>query len=229
VTYASGKDSVRAYIAYPTSSSPAPAIVVIHEIFGLSDWIRTVVDDLASHGYVAIAPDLLTRRGGTQSADSARKLIGGLPPDSITADLNATTRYLKSLKAVQGSSIATIGFCWGGGQSFRYATNNPDLKAAVVCYGAPAPEIASLGRIHAAVYGAYAGLDNRVNANLPEVEKGMQDAKKIFPHKVYPGARHGFFRSRGSGMQGDSSKVEAAQADSGWADILAFLKKELGR
>jgi carboxymethylenebutenolidase len=223
-----GKDSVKAYIAYPMRKDAAPAIVVIHEIFGLSDWIRTVVDDFATRGYVAIAPDLLTRRGGTVSADSARKLIGTLPPDSITADLDATVAYVKGLKAVKGNEIATIGFCWGGGQSFRYATNNPNLKAAVVCYG-PTPDLATVGKIKAAVYGAYAGEDARINASLPDLEKAMQSAGKTFPHKIYPAARHGFFRSRGENPNGgEKNAAEAAQADTGWADIQAFLKKQLG-
>lgn len=228
VTFKSaGGDSVRAYIAYPMRSDAAPAVVVIHEIFGLSDWIRTVVDDFASKGYVAIAPDLLTRRGGTKNTEADRAAISTLPPDSVTADLDATVAYLKTLKSVRANSIGTIGFCWGGGQSFRYATNNPQLKAAVVCYGS-APDLATVGRIRAAVYGAYAGQDARINANLPDVEKAMQAAGKTFPHKIYPGARHGFFRSRGTGPSGQQIPGEAAQADTGWADIQAFLKKELG-
>ena len=223
-----GGDSVRAYLAYPMRSDAAPAMVVIHEIFGLSDWIRTVVDDLASKGFVAIAPDLLTRRGGTQSADSARKVISSLPPDSITADLNATVAYLKGQKAVKGDAIGVIGFCWGGGQSFRYATNNPALKAAVVCYG-PAPDLATVTRIQAPVYGAYAGNDARINANLSDVEKAMKAAGKRYPYKVYPGANHGFLRARGVKPDGTKDPVEATQADTGWADVLSFLKAELGK
>lgn len=218
VTYGGpGGDSVRAYIAYPMRSGPAPAMIVIHEIFGLSDWVRTVVDDFAAKGYVAIAPDLLTRRGGTTTADSARAIIGRLPPDSVTVDLDATMAYLKTKKSVRGDAIGAIGFCWGGGQSFRYATNNPDLKVAVVCYG-PAPELSTVSRIRAAVYGAYGGEDARINANLPEVEQAMRAAGKEYRKKIYPGAGHGFFRSRDV----------PEQADSGWADIFAFLKENLG-
>ena len=222
-----GGDSVRAYIAYPMRSDAAPAMVVIHEIFGLSDWIRTVADDLAGRGFVAIAPDLLTRRGGTKSADSSRAVIGSLPPDSVTVDLDATVAYLKGLKSVRGNAIGVIGFCWGGGQSFRYATNNPGLKAAVVCYG-PAPDLATVSRIKAPIYGAYAGTDARINGNLPDVEKALKAANKRFQYKVYLGANHGFFRARGVKPDGTKDPVEAAQADTGWTDILAFLKKELG-
>ena len=227
VTYAGpGGDSVKAYIAYPMSSGPAPAMIIIHEIFGLSDWIRTVADDFAAKGFVAIAPDLLTRRGGTVSADSARKVIGGLKPDSITVDLNATAAYLKGLKAVKGNAIGAIGFCWGGGQTFRYATNNPDLKVAVVCYG-PAPDSMTYGQIKAKVYGAYGGMDNRINGGIPDAERLMKAAGKSYQPKIYPGARHGFLRSQGTGMSPDSAAAEKAQADQGWADIHAFVKANL--
>ena len=227
VTYAGpGGDSVKAYVAYPMGSSPAPAMIIIHEIFGLSDWIRTVADDFASKGFVAIAPDLLTRRGGTVSADSARKLIGGLQPDSITVDLNATAAYLKSLKAVKKDAIGAIGFCWGGGQSFRYATNNPDLKVAVVCYG-PNPDSTTYAGITAKVFGAYGSEDNRISGAVPGVGKAMEAAGKSFRGTIYPGSRHGFLRSQGAGKAAADSATEKAQADQAWADIHAFVKANL--
>jgi carboxymethylenebutenolidase len=201
-------------------------MIIIHEIFGLSDWIRTVADDFASKGYVAIAPDLLTRRGGTVSADSSRKIIGSLPPDSITVDLNATVAYLNSLKAVKKNAIGAIGFCWGGGQSFRYATNNPDLKVAVVCYGIN-PDLATVSQIKAKVLATYADGDARIDSMIPYVEKAMQAAGKSYTHKIYPGARHGFYRSRGTGKPAADSIAEAAQADTGWATIMTFLKANL--
>src|SRR5882672_8421621 len=139
VKFPSGRDTITAYLAYPERKDPAPAVVVIHEIFGLSDFIRQTTEQLAKDGFVAIAPDLLSRRGGTPaSPDDARKLIGGLDPDTVTKDLDATVAYLKRIKPVRSGEIGVIGFCWGGGQSFRYATNAPELKAFVVCYG-PSP------------------------------------------------------------------------------------------
>src|SRR5207245_9702940 len=127
VKFLSGHDTITAYLAYPERRDPAPAVIVIHEIFGMSDFVRQTTEQLAKDGFVAMAPDLLSRRVGTlASADSARKLIASLPPDSITADLNATKDYVKKLKAVRPDAIGVIGFCWGGGQSFRYATNAPD-------------------------------------------------------------------------------------------------------
>src|SRR6266540_2017439 len=147
VKFLSGRDTVTAYIAYPERPQPAPAVIVIHEIFGMSDFIRQTTEQLAKDGFVAIAPDLLSRRGGTPaSQDSARKLIATLNADTVTQDLDATRRYLNSLLPVRANEIGVIGFCWGGGQSFRYATNAPELKAFVVCYG-PSPNPADMAKI----------------------------------------------------------------------------------
>src|SRR5467141_2926897 len=126
VKFPSGRDTITAYLAYPERKDPAPVVVVIHEIFGMSDFIRQTTEQLAKDGFVAIAPDLLSRRGGTPpSPDDARKLIAGLDPDTVTKDLDATVGYVKRLKAARPDRVGVIGFCWGGGQSFRYATNNP--------------------------------------------------------------------------------------------------------
>src|SRR6059036_2794986 len=119
VKYLSGKDTVTAYIAYPERPQPAPAVIVIHEIFGMSDFIRQTTEQLAKGGFVAIAPDLLSRRGGTPATpDSARKLIATLNPDTVTMDLNAAAAFLKTVRAARGDRVGVIGFCWGGGQSF---------------------------------------------------------------------------------------------------------------
>jgi carboxymethylenebutenolidase len=213
-----GGDSVLAYVAYPERPDAGPGVIVIHEIFGMSDWIRSVADSLAAAGFVAIAPDLLTRRGTTPKLTDVRRAISELPPDSITVDLDATYAYLQTLKAVRRDAIGVIGFCWGGGQSFRYATNNPALKGAVVCYG-PAPDTASLGRIAAPVFGVYGENDARITAAVPDVERAMQAAGKRYAKAVYPGAGHGFLRTR----------EPAAVADRAWQDILAFLRESVGK
>src|SRR6266478_3050483 len=164
VKFPSGRDTITAYLAYPERKDPAPAVVVIHEIFGMSDFVRQTTEQLAKDGFVAIAPDLLSRRGGTPpSSDDARKLIAGLNPDTVTQDLDATRGYLNKLKPVRTGEIGIIGFCWGGGQSFRYATNTPQLKAFVVCYG-PSPNAADMGKIRAKGLGIYAENDARINA-----------------------------------------------------------------
>lgn len=220
VEYAgAGGDTVTAYIAFPERPDAAPAMIVIHEIYGLSDWVRSVADDFAGSGYVAITPDMLSRRGGTpESADEARSLIRSLPPDSITVDLNATFAYLRTLKSVRGDAIGVIGFCWGGSQSFRYATNNPDLGAAVVCYGG-APDLATLGRIAAPVLGVYAENDARINVNLPEVETAMAQAGRSYAYTIYPGAGHAFLR-RGE----PQAEIERA-----WEDVFSFLEEVIGK
>src|SRR5256712_11544467 len=159
VKYLSGKDTVTAYIAYPERPQPAPAVIVIHEIFGMSDFIRQTTEQLAKDGFVALAPDLLSRRGGTPSStDDARKLIAGLNPDTVTLDLDASVAYLRTVKAARRDRIGVIGFCWGGGQSFRYATNNPALGAFVVCYG-PRPQAAAIARVRASGVRGYAEND----------------------------------------------------------------------
>jgi carboxymethylenebutenolidase len=211
-------DSVLAYVAYPERPDPGPGIIVIHEIFGMSDWVRSVVDSLAAAGFVAIAPDLLTRRGTTAQLTDVRRAISELPPDSITVDLDASYVYLQSLKAVRRDAIGVIGFCWGGGQSFRYATNNPALKGAVVCYG-PAPDTASMRRIRAPVFGVYGENDARITAAVPDAERAMQAAGRTYTKTVYPGAGHGFLRTH----------EPAAVADGAWRDILAFLRQSVGR
>lgn len=214
-------DSVRAYVAYPERRDKAPAIIVIHEIFGLSDWEPTVADKLAGQGYVAITPDLLSSRFGMTPAnpDSGRKLTALLAPDAVNADLDAAYAYLNGLPAVKKGDIATIGFCWGGGKSFAYATANPNLKAAVVCYG-PAPDSAALRNIRARVLGVYGEEDARINAALPDVARQLKDAKVSFDYDRYPGTGHGFLRPGRKGS--DSPSVDQA-----WAKILAFYRENL--
>ncbi len=217
VKFLSGKDTVTAYIAYPERPQPAPAVIVIHEIFGMSDFIRQTTEQLAKDGFVAIAPDLLSRRGGTPTTpDSARKLIATLNADTVTADLDATRAYLKTVKAARANDVGIIGFCWGGSQSFRYATNAPELKAFVVCYGG-APSPADMAKIRAKGLGVYAENDARIDAGLPDATAAMRAAGKDYPYTVYPGVGHGFLRTR--------EKPEVA--DSAWNAVIRFFRAQL--
>lgn len=207
-----GNREVSSFVVYPEVKTKATAVIVIHEIFGMSDWVQSLTDQLAEAGYIAIAPDLLSgmgpNGGGTSSlggGNGVGQAIRDLPPDQITADLNAVADYVAKLPAANGKIVVT-GFCWGGGQSFRYATNNPNLKAAFVFYGPP-PMItaagpdqgkidkAALARIKAPVYGFYAGNDARINATLPATTEAMNELKQKFDPVTYDGAGHGFMRA----------------------------------
>ena len=201
-----GTREVNSFVVYPENRNKATAVIVIHEIFGMSDWVQSLTDQLAEAGYVAIAPDLLSgmgpNGGGTSSLDrnAVGQAICDLPPDQITADLNAVADYIGKVPASNGKIVVT-GYCWGGGQSFRYATNNPNIKAAFVFYGpAPAaadgtPDKSALAKITAPVYGFYAGNDARINATLPKTTEAMTELKKPFDPVTYEGAGHGFMRA----------------------------------
>jgi carboxymethylenebutenolidase len=216
-------DSVRAYVAYPERKDNAPAMIVIHEIFGLTDWEPTVGDRLAAKGFVAIVPDMLSSRWGISppSPDSGRKLMAQLTPDGITADLDAAYGYVSTLPSVKKDKVGVMGFCWGGGQTFRYTTNNPKLKAAVVCYG-PNPDTTTLNRIKAPILGVYGENDNRINSMLPTVGRIMKDLGKPFAADSYPGTGHGFLKPGRKGS--DTDQVERA-----WANIEKFLHDKLGK
>ena len=211
----SGDRVVNAFVVYPEVKSKAPAVVVIHEIFGMTDWVQLLADEVAEAGYVAIAPDLLS--GVTLPAGDANavgKAIRDLPPDQITADLNAVADYVAKLPAANGK-VAVAGFCWGGTQSFRFATNRPSLSAAYVFYGSGPDDVSA---IKAPVYGFYAGLDARVGATVPKTEELMKAAGKKYDVVTYEGAGHGFMRA------GDAPPP-AADADQKARDAYAGNKK----
>jgi carboxymethylenebutenolidase len=214
-------NSIRAYVAYPERRDRAPAVIVIHEIFGLTDWEPTVGDRLAGKGYVAIVPDLLSSRFGPTppASDSARKLMALLVPDQVTADLDAVYAYVNALPAVRTDRVGVMGFCWGGGQTFRYATNNPRLRAAVVCYG-PNPDTTTLARVQAPVLGVYGENDARINGMLPTVARIMQGLGKSFVADSYPGTGHGFLKPGRRGYDTD-------QVDKAWTKIESFFKENL--
>lgn len=227
VTVKSGKREVNCYIAYPEVKDKAPVVLVIHEIFGLTDWARNVTDELAEAGYIAIAPDLLSGMapggGGTAEAggtEGAMRLVGKLPPDQVTADLNAAADYAVKLPAANGK-LAVIGFCWGGGQAFRYAANNPELKAAFVFYGTPPPQ-EDMAKINCPVYGFYAGNDARVTQTVPRTIDLMKQEKKTYEPVTYDGAGHGFMRAGEAPDAGDANKKARDEA---WVRLKEALKK----
>lgn len=223
----SGNRDVNCYVAYPEVKDKAPVVLVIHEIFGLTDWARNVTDELAEAGYIAIAPDLLSGMapggGGTAEAggtEDAVRLVGKLPPDQVTADLNAAADYAVKLPAANGK-LAVVGFCWGGGQSFRYAANNPNLKAAYVFYG-PKPSEADIAKINCPVYGFYAENDSRITQTVPKTVELMKQEKKTYEPVTYDGAGHGFMRA---GEAPDATDANKKAHDDSWVRLKAELKK----
>ena len=229
-----GTREVSSFVVYPENKNKATAVIVIHEIFGMSDWVQGLTDQLAEAGYVAIAPDLLSgmgpNGGGTSSltGNAVGQAIRDLPPDQITADLNAVADYIAKVPASNGKIVVT-GYCWGGGQSFRYATNNPNLKAAFVFYGsAPAaadgtPDKAALAKITAPVYGFYAGNDARINATLPKTTEAMTELKKKYEPVTYEGAGHGFMRAGEAPDANEANKKARDEAWARWKKILAGI------
>ncbi len=223
-----GKEGkVSSFVVYPERKDKAPVVIVIQEIYGLTDWIRAVADRLAADGFIAIAPDLLSGRGagggGTDkfgSRDGVVKAMQGLAPQEVVAMLNAVSRYGKGLPAAKGK-FATVGFCWGGGQSFHYATAQPDLGAAVVYYGT-SPEAEALGTVRAPVLGLYGGDDARVNATVGPAAAKMKELGKTFVAHTYPGAGHGFLRA-----QDDRGGANLAAAVKAWPATIGHLKKYL--
>src|ERR1700736_1376361 len=226
VTVKHDSRSVQTFIVYPESQDKTPVVLIIHEIFGLTDWAQELADEIAEAGYVAVAPDLLSGmapNGGRTSdfpGDKVTEAIGRLNPDQITADLNAVADYALKLPAANGK-LFVAGFCWGGGQAFRFATNRPDLAAAFVFYGPP-PDKDSMARIKAPVYGFYAGNDQRIGATVPDAIANMKAAGKTFEPVTYEGAGHGFMRA---GEAPDASEGNGKARTEAWARWKILLQK----
>src|SRR5262249_3813737 len=195
---------------------------------GLTDWVRGVADQLAEAGYIAIAPDLLSgtgpKGGGTSElggGDEVRKAITSLPPDQISADLDAIVSYVAKLPACNGK-VAVGGFCWGGGQTFRFATNNQNVKAAFVFYGAGPDKETDIARIQCPIYGFYGGSDARVNATIPKSTELMKKAGKVYEPVIYEGAGHGFMRA---GEAPDTDAANKKGHDEAWIRWKELLKR----
>ena len=220
-----GDRTVKAFVVYPEVKTKAATVLVIHEIFGLTDWAKTLADELAAAGYIAIAPDLLTQPGkDTQSypdQDAAVKAISALPAAQVFADLDAAADYAAKLPAGNGSLTVT-GFCWGGGKAFGYANHNSKLKAAYVFYGTGPENAADAQGIACPVYGFYGEDDARIDATIPKTKELMQGAGKHYERVIYPGAGHGFMRA---GEAPDASEANRKAHDSAWERWKALLKK----
>ena len=226
VTLKHDSRSVDTLVVYPESKDKRPVVLVIHEIFGLSDWAQLLADEVAAAGYIAVAPDLLSgmapNGGRTKDFPSGQAVeaVSKLPPDQVTADLNAAADYAKKNPSWNGK-IYVVGFCWGGGQSFRFATNRSDLSAAFVFYGPP-PDPSAMSRIKAPVYGFYAGEDSRIGSTIPGTVTAMKAAGKTYEPVTYDGAGHGFMRA---GEAPDPTPANAKARDDSWTRWKAILAK----
>jgi carboxymethylenebutenolidase len=214
---------VKSWVVYPERKEKAGVVIVIHEIFGLSDWVRAVADQFAAEGFIAVAPDLLSGKGpnggGTDSfaADSVRKAVSGLDKAEVVKRLDAVREAALKFPAANGKS-GSIGFCWGGGASFNYAANQPKLNAAVVYYGSP-PEKAAMEKIACPVLGCYGGDDARITATVEPTKQAMSELNKSYTPLVFEGAGHGFLR------QQEARPANLDAAKKGWAATLEFLRK----
>ena len=217
--------AVETFVVYPESKDRRPVVLIIHEIFGMSDWVQDLADQVAEAGYIAVAPDLLSGMGPNGGRSSSfeqgktNEAVSKLNPDQVTADLNAAADYGLKLPGSNGK-LFVGGFCWGGGQTFRFATNRGDLAAAFVFYGPP-PEKDAMARIKAPVYGFFAGNDARIGAMIPDAITNMKAAGKTFEPVTYDGAGHGFMRAGEAPDANDANKKARADAWERWKSHLA--------
>jgi carboxymethylenebutenolidase len=225
VTLKHDSRSVQALVVYPEVKQKASVVILIHEIFGLSDWAKEMADELAGEGFIVIAPDLLSGygpNGGGSSAfpdqDATVKAVSGLDPAGLLADLDAAADYGKKLPAANGK-IAVAGFCWGGAKSFAFAAHRKDLSAAFVFYGTAPADVST---ITAPVYGFYGGNDGRVDATVPDTTKAMKAAGKFYDPVTYEGAGHGFMRAGED--PSNTNPANKTARDQAFARLVKLLK-----
>ena len=228
IPYLEGKPALRTYVVYPERKDRAGVVVLIHEIFGLSDWLRAVADQFAKDGFIAVAPDLISglgpNGGGTEacaSRDDVVKLVRQLTYDETKARLAAVHAYVKTIPSANGK-WATAGFCWGGGRSFQVACEKDAPQAAVVFYGV-SPDSAALLNLHAPVLGNYGGDDARVTSTIAPAQALLKPVKGArYEPNVYDGAGHGFLRDQAGR---DGANLKATQK--AWPKTIEFLRKNL--
>ena len=226
ITVSTEKQEVKSFLVYPEVSEKVPVVIVIHENRGLNDWARSMSDQIAEMGYIALAPDFLSgtapNGGGTadyENSDLARTGIYGLDANQIKATLDASVAYAKTIPAANGK-VVVIGFCWGGSQSFQFATQSNEIETAIVCYGTGPKDVTAYQNIQVPVYGFYGGNDNRVNATIASSQAAMQDETQVFEPVIYEGAGHGFFRA---GEQQNASEANKKARKEGLVRLQKIL------
>lgn len=217
--------TILSFVVYPEVSENTLAVIVIHENRGLTDWERSVADQLAAAGFLAIAPDLLSdfdsthkRTSDFASLDESRAALSEVPQEQVTADLLAVERYIAAVPSSNGKTVV-MGFCWGGAQAFRFAADSSQVAASLVFYGRPPPE-GSIAELKAPVYGFYGESDQRINDTIPQTESLMKTSGKAYDYVIYPGAGHAFLR------QGDDPQAAEPlrkARDEAWQRVRAIL------
>jgi carboxymethylenebutenolidase len=220
---------IRTWVVHPERADDAPVVIVVMEIYGLTDWIRGVADQMAAEGYIAIAPDLLSGMGpgggGTAafaSRDDVVAGVRGLSAEESMRRLDAVRAYALTIPSNSGE-VGVMGFCWGGGTSFSYAIHQPELGAAVVYYGSSPAEGSAYADIAAPVLGLYGGDDQRVNATIPVAEEALSELGKTYEVEIYDGAGHGFLRA-----QADREGANMGATEQAWDRTIAFFREHLG-
>jgi carboxymethylenebutenolidase len=223
---AGGSDSIRAWIVYPASSTKAPVVVVVHEIFGMSSWIRSVADQLAAAGYIAIVPDLLSKEKLSGAPDSVSMqdgmaAVSKLNKKEVLKQIDVTARYATALPAAL-PKYGIVGFCWGGGVAFNYVAQSPNAMTAVIYYGeSPKPDVAA--KVSVPVLGLYGQEDARVTMDVPTTDSVMKTLKKTYVYHIYDGAEHGFLRA-----QGGANGANLSASQQAWPTTIDWLHKYLG-
>ncbi len=221
-----GRD-LSCFVTYPESSKSALVILLIHENRGLDDWARSMADQLSEAGYIVVAPDLISGMSSEYektmdypNSDQARIAIYGLQQSKVLNDLDTVFAFAENIPAGTGQ-VAVMGFCWGGSQTFTYATHNARLLAGLVFYGTGPKDEGLYANITAPIYGFYGGADQRVNSTLPSSEAAMKHYQKQYEYEVYEGAGHAYMRS-GDDPNGSAENISAR--DQSWQRIQAILK-----
>ncbi len=218
------RDSIAAWVVYPERRDNAPVVVVIHEIFGLSGWVRGVADQLAADGYIAVAPDLLSLERGAATTDSlpwdqARAMIRNVTPEKMNAMVAAAAQYGMGLPAAK-KAYGVVGYCWGGSASFSHAAfNAPGLKAAVVYYGT-SPDVDDIAKVRVPVLGLYGENDQRVNATIGRADSTLRSIGGTFEQRVFAGAGHGFLRAQDQAANAEASRKA-------WPETIGWFRKYL--
>jgi carboxymethylenebutenolidase len=217
VTFTSGSDEIMGYLARPAAEGSYPAVMVCHENRGLTDHIRDVARRFAKEGYIALAPDLLSREGGTasQERDAVPGILTNAGMDRHVADFAAAYDYLQAQEFVEGERIGMNGYCFGGGVTWLCTTQIPGLKAAAPFYG-PGPDADQVANIEAAVFGVYAESDDWVNSGIEPLREALEQAGVTYELKTYPGTSHAFHNDTGE-------RYVEEQATQAWNDMLAWF------